>query len=161
MDDHPPRRRSPDDDWSLDHPRLYERLHRSRQRGCDGAWVSQQGLGEDPSPAMVSPENWRIRIDRAKLLVTKYPESAHLLEFYIQLSVMQEDIARNSQPLVAYFPRLRALACPEPLLRFPLTDELLLDEPTSPEGKFFWRVLNQPWAERSRQPVEAAGSKCP
>jgi hypothetical protein len=108
---------------------------------------------------MVSPEDRRIR---ARLLSKKYPESAHLLELYIQLTALQEDIAahldRDVRKLAAYFPRLQALA---PQIQYPLTEDLLLAEPTAEEGRFFWRVLMQPYAERFRKPGEGAGSTCP
>ena len=108
---------------------------------------------------MVSREDRRIR---ATLLARKYPESAHLLELYIQLTLLQEDIARNLQPdvrkLAAYFPRLRALV---PQVQFPVTEDFLLSEPSSEEGKFFYRVLMQPYAEGFRKPGEPAGGKCP
>lgn len=108
---------------------------------------------------MVSPENRRIR---ARQLSSRFPESAHLLELYIQLTLLQEDIGRNLQPdvrqLAAYFPRLQALV---PQIQFPLTEDLLLSEPGSEEGRFFWRVLMQPYAEHFQKPGEPAGSKCP
>jgi FdhE protein len=106
---------------------------------------------------MVSPEDRRIR---ATLLARKYPESAHLLELYIQLTLLQEDIARNLDPdvrqLAAWFPRLQALAP-----QIPLPPDLLLSEPSTEEGKFFWRVLMQPYAERFRKPGDGTGSTCP
>jgi hypothetical protein len=99
---------------------------------------------------------------RARLLSRKYPESAHLLELYIQLTVLQEDIAAHLDPdvrkLAAYFPRLQALA---PQIQFPLTEELLLSEPASEEGKFFWRVLMRPHAERFRAAGRGSGARCP
>jgi len=106
---------------------------------------------------MVSPEDRRIR---AALLARKHPESAQLLEFYIQLTLLQEEIARHLDPdvskLAAWYPRLRALA---PQIPFPT--DLLPAEPSSEEGKFFWRVLMQPYAERFRKPGEGTGSRCP
>jgi hypothetical protein len=48
------RRRGPGHDWSLHHPRL--------RRG-HGARVRFEGLGESASPATVSSENRRMRID--------------------------------------------------------------------------------------------------
>ncbi len=110
---------------------------------------------------MVPPENWRIRIDRAKFLVTKYPESANLLEFYIEVTELQADISANMGNLAAFLPRLRALPVPEPLRKFPVNEELLGPEPASPEGRFFWRILHQPFAESSRKPAEPGGSECP
>jgi|HubBroStandDraft_1064217.scaffolds.fasta_scaffold78480_1 FdhE protein len=112
---------------------------------------------------MVSSENRRIRIDRAQLLVRKYAESAHLLELYIQLTLLQDDIAANLQPdvrkLAAYVPRLRALA---PNIPCPLTEDFFLSEPSSDEGRFYWRVLMQPYAEHFRKPPGVgAGSTCP
>jgi len=108
---------------------------------------------------MVSREDRRVR---ATLLARKYPESAHLLELYIQLTLLQEDIARNLQPdvrkLAAYLPRLQALA---PQIQFPFSEDFLLAEPSSEEGKFFYRVLMQPYAEGFRKPGEPAGGKCP
>jgi FdhE protein len=114
-------------------------------------------MGKGASPAMVSPEDRRIR---AKLLARQHTECADLLEFYIQLSLLQEDIARNLDPevqkLAAWFPRLQALT---PHLQLP--PDLLLSEPSSEEAKFFWRVLMQPYAERFRKPGEGTGSTCP
>ena len=106
---------------------------------------------------MVSPEDRRIR---AALLARKYPESAELLEFYIQLTLLQEEIARNLDPdvskLAAWFPRLQALA---PQIALPAN--LLFTEPSTDEARFFWRVLMQPYAERFRKSGEGTGSKCP
>jgi FdhE protein len=112
---------------------------------------------------MVLSEDRRIRIDRAKLLARKYPESAHLLELYTQLTLLQDDIAANLQPdvrkLAAYVPRLQALA---PHIRCPLTDDFFLSEPASDEGKFFWRVLMKPYAEHFRKPPgDEVGPTCP
>jgi formate dehydrogenase maturation protein FdhE len=108
---------------------------------------------------MVSPEDRRIR---ARLLQRKHPESAHLLDLYIQITELQEDIARNLHTdvrrLTAYFPRLVALA---PQIRFPLTEDLLLAEPSSEERRFFRKILLQPYAERFRKAGEASGPTCP
>jgi FdhE protein len=106
---------------------------------------------------MVSPEDRRIR---AALLARKYPETAQLLEFYIQLTLLQEEIARNLDAdvskLAVWFPRLQALA---PQIALP--PDLLRAEPSTGEGKFFWRVLMQPYAEHFRKPGEGTGSTCP
>ena len=104
-----------------------------------------------------------MRIDRAKLLARKYPESANLLDLYSQLTLLQDDIEANLEPdvrkLAAYVPRLQALV---PDLRCPLTDDFFQSEPASDEGKFFWRVLMQPYAEQFRKPPGGdAGSTCP
>lgn len=104
-----------------------------------------------------------MRIDRAKLLARKYPESAHLLELYTQLTILQNDIAANLKPdvreLAAYVPRLQALT---PDIRCPLTDDFFLSEHASDEGRFFWRVLMQPYTEHFRKPPrDHAGSTCP
>jgi FdhE protein len=104
-----------------------------------------------------------MRIDRAKLLARKYPESAHLLELYARLTLLQDDIAANLQPdvrkLAAYVPRLQALV---PDIPCPLTDDFFLSEPVSDEGRFFWRILVQPYAERFRKPPGVGvGSTCP
>jgi FdhE protein len=112
---------------------------------------------------MVSSEDRRIKIDRAKLLTRKYPESAHLLELYIQLTLLQVHIAANLQPdvrkLAAYVPQLRALT---PSIPCPLTEDFFLSEPLSDEGKFYWRVLMQPYAEHfSKPPGVGAASTCP
>jgi FdhE protein len=112
---------------------------------------------------MVSSEDRRIRIDRAKLLARKYTESTHLLELYIQLTLLQDDIAANLQPdvrqLAAYLPKLRALT---PSIPCPLTEDSFLTEPESDQGKFYWRVLMQPYAEHFRKrPGDTAGSTCP
>jgi formate dehydrogenase accessory protein FdhE len=99
---------------------------------------------------MVSSEDRRVR---AKHLSGKYPESAHLLELYVQLTLLQDDIAANlpqgTQQLADWFPRVAALV---PHLPFP---------PTGDAEQFFWRVVMQPYAEHSRKPGEAGGSKCP
>lgn len=99
---------------------------------------------------MVSSEDRRVR---AKLLARKHPESAHLLELYIQLTLLQDDIAANLPQdvpaLAAWFPRLSALVPQIPL------------PPTGEAEKFFWRVVMQPYAERFRKSGEAVGSKCP
>ncbi len=96
---------------------------------------------------MVSSEDRRIR---AKLLARKYPESAHLLELYIQITLLQDDIAADGvREPVDWFPRLSALV---PQIPFP---------PTGEAEQFFWRVVTQPYAEQSRKPGEATGSTCP
>lgn len=100
---------------------------------------------------MVSAENWRIRIDRARFLTRRFPESAHLLEFYIRVAELQQEIYNNTpsdvSKLAAYLPKLRALPGPEPLMQFALTDDLLASEPSSEQAQFFWRVLMQPYVE--------------
>jgi FdhE protein len=96
-----------------------------------------------------------MKVERARLLSRKYPESAKLLEFYIQLILLQEDV-KSTQDVTVYFPRLKALVEEfEPLRRFDLTEETLRG--TSEEAKFFARVLLQARAE----PAEANGAKCP
>jgi hypothetical protein len=100
---------------------------------------------------MVSPENRRIR---AAKLAREYPESAHLLELYIQLTLLQEDIASNlpqdPHKLADFFPRLAALV---PQIPFP---------PSGDAEKFFWRVVMQPHAGKFRKPPgEASGGTCP
>jgi formate dehydrogenase accessory protein FdhE len=99
---------------------------------------------------MVSSEDRRVR---AKLLTRKYPESAHLLELYIQLTHLQDDIAANlpqdEAKLVDFFPLLSALV---PQIPFP---------PLGDAEKFFWRVVMQPYAEHRRKGIETVGSKCP
>jgi formate dehydrogenase accessory protein FdhE len=96
---------------------------------------------------MVSSEDRRIR---ARLLAKKYPESAHLLELYIQITHLQDDIAADVLREPAdWFPRLAALV---PQIPFP---------PTGEAEQFFWRVVKQPYAERHRKPGEATGSTCP
>lgn len=95
------------------------------------------------------------------MLARKYPESAHLLDLYIQLNLLQEDIARNldsdARKLAVYLPRLSAMV---PQLPCPAGD-FLAQEPSTEEEKFFWRVLMQPYAERFRKPGEGTGSRCP
>jgi formate dehydrogenase maturation protein FdhE len=99
---------------------------------------------------MVSSEDRRIR---AKQLAARYPESAHLLELYIQLTLLQDDIAanlpRDVPALSAWFPRLSALV---PHIPFPLTGEA---------ERFFWHVVKQPYHERFRKQGEPAGARCP
>jgi FdhE protein len=49
-----------------------------------------------------------------------------------------------------------------PNIRCLLTEDSISSEPVSDEGKFFWRVLMQPYAEHFRTPpVDEAGSRCP
>ena len=99
---------------------------------------------------MVSSEDRRVR---AKLLARKYPESAHLLELYIQITLLQDDIAADLPDSVRepadWFPRLAALV---PQIPFP---------PTGEAEEFFWRIVKQPYAEHFRKSGEAAGSTCP
>jgi formate dehydrogenase accessory protein FdhE len=99
---------------------------------------------------MVSSEDRRVR---AKLLARKYPESAHLLELYIQLTLLQDHIAANlpqdEARLADFFPRLSALV---PQIPFP---------PAGDAEKFFWRVVMQPYAEHRRKGIETVGPKCP
>jgi hypothetical protein len=99
---------------------------------------------------MVSSEDRRVR---AALLARKFPESSHLLELYIQLTLLQDDIGANLPPdpekLVRFFPRLAALVQQIP---FP---------PSGDAEKFFWHVVMQPYAEYHRKQGDAAGSKCP
>jgi FdhE protein len=116
---------------------------------------------------MVSREERRIR---AKLLARKYPESAHLLEFYVQITLLQDDVAARipaPQDATAFLPRLRELveaSGPAPLVRFArerLNPEFL-DDTSSEEAKFFARILLQPYAEHFRKPLnEEAGPNCP
>lgn len=99
---------------------------------------------------MVSSEDRRVR---ARLLARKFPESAHLLELYIQITLLQDDIAAHlpsdEAGLAVFFPRLAKLV---PQIPFP---------PTGDAEKFFWHVVRQPYAERFRKPGEAASSTCP
>jgi formate dehydrogenase accessory protein FdhE len=99
---------------------------------------------------MVSPEDRRIR---ARLLATKFPESAHLLELYIQLTLLQDDIAaglpQDPQNLASFFPRLAKLV---PHIPFP---------PTGDAERFFWHVVMQPYAAHRRKPGGEAGPNCP
>lgn len=81
-----------------------------------------------------------------------------MLEFYIQITLLQDDIGSQNLPLSTYFSRLRALPGPEALMRFPLTEDL---EPSSPEATFFWRILHQPGAESLAKSTGASGGKCP
>ncbi len=96
---------------------------------------------------MVSRENRRIR---AKLLAKKYPESAHLLELYIQITLLQDDIASDGvREPAEWFPRLAALV---PQIPFP---------PTGEAEQFFRRIVTQPYAEQHRKPGDTANSICP
>jgi FdhE protein len=105
---------------------------------------------------MVSREDRRIR---AKLLQQKFPESAHLLELYVQMTILQDEIDKDSRPeLQKYFHRLQALV---PQIHFSWSEDFLLAEPTTEEGKFFYRVLMQPKAERFEKSAEATGPTCP
>jgi FdhE protein len=103
---------------------------------------------------MVSSENRRIR---ARQLKTRYPESAHLLDLYIELTLLQDDVAKNpAADLAGFIPRLRALV---PQIECP--DDVLDREPVSEREQFFRRVLIQPGAERSRKIADGRGSTCP
>ncbi len=107
-----------------------------------------------------------MKIERALLLARKYPESADLLDFYIQLVTLQQDIAARLDPdvrkLAAYFPRLQALMTTDALRHFPVSENVLFSEPSSDEAKFFQRVLVQPYAEHYRKPAELTYSMlCP
>ncbi len=95
---------------------------------------------------MVSREDRRVR---AKLLTRRFPESAELLELYIQIIELQDDIAADVKEPSAWFPRLSALV---PHIPFP---------PTGEAEQFFRRVVTQPYAESSRKPVGGGGSTCP
>lgn len=97
------------------------------------------------------------------MLARKFPESSHLLEIYIRIALLQEEIAAGDLGnLASYIPKLRALPLPERLASFPLTENLLVAEPSCAEERFFWRVLMQPYAERSRRPSsEPYGGTCP
>jgi formate dehydrogenase maturation protein FdhE len=99
---------------------------------------------------MVSSEDRRVR---AKHLAREHPESAHLLEFYIQITHLQDEIAANLpqdvSALSAWFPRLSALV---PHIPFP---------PSGEGEKFFWHVVMQPYAQHARKPGEARSSTCP
>jgi Protein involved in formate dehydrogenase formation len=99
---------------------------------------------------MVSREDRRIR---AKLLAGKYPESAHLLELYTQLTLLQDDIAADfpdsAREPAEWFPRVAALV---PQIPFP---------PSGDAEQFFWRIVKQPYAEYFQKPGEAGSSKCP
>jgi FdhE protein len=81
-----------------------------------------------------------MKIERARVLQRKFPESAHLLDLYIQLLHFQ-----GSPDLSAA--RLR---------------EIVPFDPDSDEQKqFYERVLSQPNAERSRKQAEGVGPTCP
>jgi formate dehydrogenase maturation protein FdhE len=96
---------------------------------------------------MVSREDRRIR---AKLLARKYPESAHLLELYTQITLLQDVIAADPARAPAdWFPRLAALV---PQIPYP---------PTGEAEEFFWRIVKQPFAESSQKPGEGSGLTCP
>jgi len=111
---------------------------------------------------MVPAENGRIKIERAAFLARRFSESAHLLELFIQITLLQEEIATGLS-MAGIFARLRALNLPEPLSSFPLTPDLLeAEEPSTPEARFFWRILKQPHAERDRKPApETYSGTCP
>lgn len=99
---------------------------------------------------MVSREDRRVR---AKLLAARYPESAHLLELYIKLTLLQDDIAANlpreAPALSSWFPRLAKLV---PHIPFP---------PSGEAETFFWNIVKQPYAEHLRKSSELVGPKCP
>jgi FdhE protein len=111
---------------------------------------------------MVPSENRRIAVERAAFLVRKFPESAQLLEFYIQIVQLQAEIAVNldedPRRLAQWFPRVRALKD----LRVEMSEDLLTGPaPDDERKKFYWRVLLQPYAEQFRKPSGSAGSVCP
>jgi FdhE protein len=108
---------------------------------------------------MVPSENGRIKIERAAFLTRRFPESAHLLELFIQITVLQEELAAGLSTADS-FARLRALNLPEPLASFPLTSALFAEEPSTPEARFFWRILKQVPAE-SKPAAEAYTGTCP
>jgi formate dehydrogenase maturation protein FdhE len=99
---------------------------------------------------MVSSEDRRVR---ARLLAGKYPESAQLLELYVQLTLLQDDISRNlpseETQLAQFFPRLSALV---PQIPFP---------PTGDAEQFFWRVVKQPLARAFQNSEQGTGPTCP
>lgn len=89
------------------------------------------------------------RISRARLLIKKFPASAKLLDFYIQLATLQKQIyaALPATPASAYLPALIDIvksAGPEPLVRYAAHPNQT--EPT-PESRFFSLILEQPQAE--------------
>src|SRR5579862_6408842 len=106
------------------------------------------------------------RISRARLLTKKFPASAKLLDFYIQLATLQKQIyaALPGTPPSAHLPALIDIVKsdgPHPLLRYtahPDRTEL------TPESRFFSLILEQPQAEYDavhRPAVLAASPTCP
>ena len=89
---------------------------------------------------MVPSENGRIKIDRARFLARKFPESAHLLELYVQLVELQEDSNADQSRLRSIVP---------------------FDPDTEERARFYQRVLAQPRAERLRKAAEGNGPTCP
>jgi Protein involved in formate dehydrogenase formation len=89
---------------------------------------------------MVPSENGRIKIDRARLLARKFPESAHLLELYIQLVELQEDPNANESHLRAIVP---------------------FDPDTEDRARFYRRVLTRLPGDRSEPPADGNGPICP
>jgi hypothetical protein len=89
---------------------------------------------------MVPSENGRIKIDRARLLARKFPESAHLLELYIQLVELQEDPNADESRLRAIVP---------------------FDPDTEDRARFYRRVLTRLPGDRSEAPSDGNGPICP
>jgi FdhE protein len=133
------------------------------------------------------------RIARAAELSKVYPAASDLLDFYRQLALFQKPVYEELQSrdrtdihaLLHHFPALLKLvqrAGPEPLARFgaghlqsaDAQEELLLsswedparnDPAGSEAGRFYARVLLQPYAEhlasRGRIDAEATEASCP
>jgi FdhE protein len=99
------------------------------------------------------------RIARAEYLVTRFPESASLLNFYIHVAHFQKSVFdnRTAEPL-AYFPDLVKLVKrhgpPDLAAAAPGDPEMLLrdfqdgERMDSEFEKFYARALLQPFAER-------------
>ena len=129
--------------------------------------------------------SYEARIARAKELAEIYPTAASLLSFYRELAEFQEPIFEQAdseaRSLVRYFPSLLELVSangPDQLARFgaehlhdaAAQERLLLacwqgDAPHD-EGRFYARVLLQPYAERlanGAAPGNVTGSEstCP
>ena len=129
--------------------------------------------------------SYEARIARAKELAEIYPTAASLLSFYRELAEFQkpifEQVDSEARSLVRYFPSLLELVSangPDQLARFgaehlrhaEAQERLLLacwqGEAPHDEGRFFARVLLQPYAERlanGAAPGNVTGSEstCP
>jgi FdhE protein len=123
------------------------------------------------------------RIARATELAKIYPGASHLLSFYADLAHFQKQVfddvrsrgETDLRALVSHFPALTELvrrSGPEPLAESSskLTEELLAEHwqgavEYDPAGRFFARVLLQPYAEylasRGDIHVDTTPSTCP
>jgi len=96
------------------HSRIYGRVHGAGQRRRDGPRVRFQGLGQNPSPAMVPSENRRIAVERAVLFGAQISgEARNCCRSMFEVVQLQAEIAvdldEDPRRLAQWFPRVRAL----------------------------------------------------